>query len=321
MSYTDSINNCANISNFKLAQSYFANTPTARGASWRTDERPLIDTSSGRRLHHYRMRQNIEDGVVSYDVILYKTVMARFYAPDADGVEQRLYMGDRRQTSYHFMVSVLRTHPISTQDNRIVPIYANSFLVDENRFSLQLYVKDNIIDFERSKHTPHFIRRSNKADRMARADTLKHLDNFILMAQMRLPEYEANVELSERFGSQFGGDPVTRSDTANLQRLLGNEPDADAIGEFFGMGQSVFNVLASKRAYEQDDMTLASRYSYRSTATSPYSMLKNKVTADDFKKSLVGKIKQALDLDHRSDKVEIPQFVVEKDYPRTAIVL
>jgi hypothetical protein len=268
------------------------------------------------------MRQNIVDGVASYDVILYRTVMARFYAPDADGVECRLYMGDSRQTSTQFMYSVLRTNPVANQDGRIVPIYPRDFMTDGNAsFSLRLYVKGDTIDFGRSKHTPHFIRRSNKADRMARADTLKHLDNFVLMAQMRLPEYEANVQLSERYGSAFGGDPVSRSDTAHLQRLLSNEPDADAINEFFQMGQSVFNVLASKRAFEQEDMVLASRYSYRSGTVSPYEMLKNKVTADDFKKSLVNKIKQALNLDVRSDKVEIPQFVVEKDYPRTAIVL
>ena len=322
MSYVDSLSECARITNFTMAQSYFANTPTARGEAWRTDERPLIDTRNGRRLHHYRMRQNIVDGVASYDVILYRTVMARFYAPDANGVECRLYMGDSRQTSTQFMHSVLRTGPISYEDGRIVPIYPRDFMTDGNAsFSLRLYVKGDTIDFERSKHTPHFIRRSNKADRMARADTLKHLDNFVLMAQMRLPEYEANVQLSERYGSAFGGDPVSRSDTVSMQRLLSNNPDADAVNAFFDLGQSVFNVLASKRAFEQEDMTLASRYSYRSGAVSPYEMLKNKVTADDFKKSLVNKLKQALNLNVRSDKIEIPQFVVEKDYPRTAIVL
>ena len=323
MSYYDSVRNSARITDFHTAQSYFANTPTPRGASWKTNERPLIDTTYGRRLHHYRMAQNIFDGEVCYDVILYNTVMARYYPLDADGGAYRLYMGHSSHTSQQFMSHVLQMGDVSVRQSRVVPIYTKDFTTDRNAsFSLRLYVKDGVIDFDKSKHTQHYVLRSNKEDKQARLDALAKLDTYIMMAQMRIPEYIENVTLNERLGGPFGGKPLDYAHKLAIQDLLYGDANQAKLDVFFEIGQLVFDILASKRAFAED-LRIGSRYKYmyahQAQPIANYSELKKKVTADEFKKSLIAKILPAIGLDKKSNKVEIPQFVVEKDYPRTSI--
>ena len=96
-------NGCARIHSYEAAHKYFGTTPRSRGAAWRENEneRPL----GTNRQHHYR----IERGSLAsyYDVILYSTAMARYYAPAADGSYQVCYTHDSRTLSSQFMGHVL----------------------------------------------------------------------------------------------------------------------------------------------------------------------------------------------------------------------
>jgi hypothetical protein len=250
--------------------------------------------------------------------------MARFYAPEASGAERRLYMGDQTQTSQQFMWCVLNKRAVNYDYdiNTIIPVYHKSCrdIGEDKPFSLELYVVDDKIDISRSRHTPHFVYRANKDDRQQKANTLKHFDTFVLMAMMRLPEYENNVTIDYDKGRAFGGDPIGHSDRALMQRMLMVEPSQEEVDQFFQFGQCVFDVLASKRAMNQKNFTVARRwYSGTQQPTSPYSTLEKKITPEEFRKSFHNKIAEALQLRAKSTRIEIPQFVAVKDYPRTAI--
>ena len=77
-------------------------------------------------------------------------------------------------------------------------------------------------------------------------------------------------------------------------------------------------MLASKRAYKQRGFTL--RPVWQSTAPiDGIEKLEKQITADEVRKAVSTRILKALDLCKKSIKQPIPQFVVEKDYPRSNV--
>ena len=321
MGYSSSSHKLKSIGSFAQAKSYFESQPQRKGSKWLSYQRPLRDDKGGARLHHYRI-ENRNDGKY-YDIVLYNTVMARFYEPDASGAERRLYMGDATQTSQQFMWCVLDKRAVNYDydNNIVVPIYHKPCgdIGGNIPFSLEVYVVDGKIDISRSRHTPHFVYRANKDDRQNKANMLKHFDTYVLMAMMRLPEYENNVTIDYEKGKAFGGDPISNSDRSLMQRMLMAEPSREEVEQFFMFGQAVFDVLASKRGVKQRDFTVARRWYTNQQTSSTYAQLEKKITPEEFRKSFHNKIAEALQLGAKSTRIEIPQFVAVKDYPRTAI--
>ena len=323
MGYSSSSHRLQTISSFAQAKSYFESQPQRKGSKWLSYQRPLRDDKGGNRLHHYRI-ENRTDGEY-YDIVLYNTVMARFYAPEADGAERRLYMGNETQTSQQFMWCVLDKRAVNYDydNNIVVPVYHKPCKEIESGgnipFSLEVYVVNDKIDISRSRHTPHFVYRANKDDRQNKANMLKHFDTYVLMAMMRLPEYENNVTIDYEKGKAFGGDPISNSDRSLMQRMLMAEPSREEVEQFFMFGQAVFDVLASKRGVKQRDFTVARRWYSGTQPLSTYAELEKKITPEEFRKSFHNKIAEALQLGAKSTRIEIPQFVAVKDYPRTAI--
>jgi hypothetical protein len=301
-----------------------------KGKLWQAYQRPLRPDSGGARLHHYRIEKHIDEKY--YDIVLYNTVMARFYEPDASGAERRLYMGDQRQTSQHFMWCALDIREVNyvaplgagdDDNNTVMPVYERAIkdLGENQPFSLDAWFVDGKLDPSRSRHTPHYVYRSSKDDRQSKATTLKHLDTFVLMAMMRLPEYENNVTIDYDKGRAFGGDPISNSDRSLMQRMLMAEPTQQEVDQFFGFGQAVFDVLASKRACAQKSFSVARGWRNSSQKTDSYAELEKKITPEEFRKSFHNKIAEALQLGAKSTRIEIPQFVAVKDYPRTSVRL
>ena len=98
------------------------------------------------------------------------------------------------------------------------------------------------------------------------------------------------------------------------------EPSQEEVEQFFMFGQAVFDVLASKRGVNQRNFTVFRRwYNSAQQPTSTYAQLEKKITPEEFRKSFHNKIAEALQLGAKSTRIEIPQFVAVKDYPRTAI--
>ena len=301
------------------AQSIFNQRGAVRSKKWMENQRPLYKT-----YFHYR--------VVKYDthfdIILYSTVMARYYVPtmiDGKQHERRLFMGDKSQTSKDFMNHVLnkcswRRVENSQRGEVIAPVYNKAFMYDgDEPFSADFMYVDGVLDTTKSSHTPHHRMVSGNEDKVARAEVLKKFDNYLMLVQMRLPEFAAEATLSDRLGRPWAGGAVSEYDSRKcVGKIADDSATSDDIHEFFEMCQDAFNVLASKRAYKQRGFTL--RPVWQSTAPiDGIEKLEKQITADEVRKAVSTRILKALDLCKKSIKQPIPQFVVEKDYPRSNV--
>ena len=301
------------------AQAVFNQRGAVRSNKWAENERPLYKT-----YHHYRVAK-YED---HFDIILYSTVMARYYEPtmvDGKQHERRLYMGDNSITSKDFMHYVLGKDSWKRVENSqlgevIAPVYNRAFMYDgDEPFSADFMYVDGVLDTTKSSHTPHHRMVSGNEDKVARAEVLKKFDNYLMLVQMRLPEFTAEVTLSDRLGRPWAGGSVSEYDSRKwVGKIADDSATSDDIHCFFEMCQDAFNVLASKRAYKQRGFTL--RPVWQSNAPiDGIEKLEKQITADEVRKAVSTRILKALDLCKKSIKQPIPQFVVEKDYPRSNV--
>jgi hypothetical protein len=302
------------------AEKVFNQRGAVRSKRWAEHERPLYKT-----YYHYRVAKYDNH----FDIILYSTVMARYYVPtlvDSRVHERRLYMGDNSITSKDFMHYVLGKNSWKRVENSqlgevIAPVYNKSFMYDNDTpFSADFMYVDGVLDTTKSSHTPHHRMVSGNEDKVARAEVLKKFDNYLMLVQMRLPEFTAEATLSDRLGRPWAGGSVSEYDSRKcVGKIADDSATSDDIHEFFEMCQDAFNVLASKRAYKQKDFTLQSRWHTPSAPIDGIEKLEKQITADEVRKAVSTRILKALDLDKKSIKQTIPQFVVEKDYPRSNV--
>ena len=301
------------------AEKVFNQRGAVRSKRWAEHERPLYKT-----YYHYRVAKYDNH----FDIILYSTVMARYYVPtlvDSRVHERRLYMGDNSITSKDFMHYVLGKNSWKRVENSqlgevIAPVYNKSFMYDNDTpFSADFMYVDGVLDTTKSSHTPHHRMVSGNEDKTARAEILKKFDNYLMLVQMRLPEFTAEATVSASLGRPWAGGAFNEWNARKcIEKIADDSATSDDIHEFFEMCQDAFNVLASKRAYKQKDFTL--RPVWQSTAPiDGIEKLDKQVTADEVRKAVSTRILKALDLDKKSIKQTIPQFVVEKDYPRSNV--
>jgi hypothetical protein len=283
------------------------------------NERPLYKT-----YYHYRVAKYADH----FDIVLYSTVMARYYAPtmvDGKQHERRLFMGDNSITSKDFMHYVLHKDSWRRVENSqrgevIAPVYNRSFISDEHvPFSADFMYVDGVLDTNKSAHTPHHRMVSGNEDKTARAELLKKFDNYLMLVQMRLPEFTAEATLSDNLGRPWAGGAVSEWDARKcIEKIADDSATSDDIHAFFEVCQDAFNVLASKRAWKQKDFLLSPRWQSIAPVDG-IEKLDKQITAEEIRKAVSTRILKALDLDKKSIKQPIPQFVVEKDYPRSNV--
>lgn len=290
-----------------------------RSSAWGNNERPL-----DRLYKHKKIIQH--DG--HFDIVLYKTVMARFYKPIVDDRnvehERRLYLGHPSLTSRKFMWEMLGhfgqlggMHGIP--DGVVVPIYNKYFMQDGDAcFSADLMFVGGKLDISRSKHTPHYRTVSSKEDRQKRADVVRKMEVYINLALMRMPEFAAEASLSRKLGWTFGGEGYVHEYAQAMRPMLADAPidGADDVETFFHMCQMAYNTIASKRGMEQQDFTMGGLWTANSD---PVSKLNKPITTDEFRRAIVERIYKYAGVKHGSKRVELSQFPQRKDYPRTNI--
>lgn len=306
-------NNLPRLINYKQAHAYFeGRAKPPRSKNYEINERPLASVSA----KHYK----IIKGENYYDIKLYSTIMARFYAPDADGGERQLYMGHYSMTSRSFMWHVLGVTMInefeSDKGRVVMPVYNKvEGDVDGVSYSLDAYFKDNKLITAKSHHTPHFRFLSNNADKSERAQKKANLENYVLLATMRMTDYADNVDLDHRYGRPFGEYAFVAHAKEAIDGITNGAPTEENINTFFKIGQTVFDMLASKRGYEQRDFNLNT---WRG-AKSKLSDLLQPVTENDFSKAMLKRCLVIAGANKQSHRLEIPQFPLIGEYPRTNV--
>lgn len=309
------------IDRYARAKKHWDTTNKPRSSMWHDHQRPLKDSRS----YHYRIESLSPDKYI--DVCLHRTVMARFYAPNEDGNESRLYMGHDSRTSRNFMRDVLGIyHTAETVHGRKVaaPVCSTPFMRDDGTlFSARfVYAPGDKLIPSLSQHTRHWRKISSDEDKAERALARRRWEPYITLAQYRLQEFVAHVTINYDYGKPFRSRPLAYGmlgAVRELDKCLKRDelPRQEHIDDFFAMCQYVFDTAASKRGYTQRGFSMGHRWGQ--TGADPYELLERPVTEAEFAKAVEAKVFDIIGVTHKKGAVEIPQFVSASDYPRSNV--
>jgi hypothetical protein len=199
----------------------------------------------------------------------------------------------------------------------ILPVYSRTSIEDKDGtlFSLDAYFKDDKLITSKSEHAAHYRFLSNNADKAERAQKKANLENYVLLATMRLPDYTASVTLDHNMGRPFGEYAFVRHADDAVKSIVNGTPTEENINTFFQIGQAVFDMLASKRGYEQQGFNLNSWRGTKSTIAD----LAQPITESDFSKALLKRCLTIAGANKQSHRVEIPQFPLIGEYPQSNV--
>ena len=322
--FSNSVHQLPTIDSYEAAQMYFmTKAKPPRSKKWADHQRPLRNT----RLHHYRIEHHSQaDGQEWYDVVLYQTPMARYYKPE--GSRRRVLLnGSGTNMSNQFRWSVLRygrrfnTQAIfeGMEYTAIVPIHTKNEIVDKgDAFCVDLWFDDYLLDVAASQHTRHYTRKSNDEDKQQRKDVKQAMQSVLLMACMKLPEYERDCVLDHDYIHAFSNSASpSRDERFAMQCFVDGDFNQDALDTFFGYtAQKAYNSLAAHRAAREGKLR-QSHEMYRwvnyqrmpnGVEQAKASDLEQRVTEKDLEKRLWEIIKRNTSLFNQSESVELPQF-------------
>ena len=317
--------------NYDEALGTFAFRKAVRSIAWKPNERPLDPKP--------RSEHRLIEGSNSYgkyfDVKLYQTIMARFYEPkvvDSKRVERRLYMGHSSQTSQQFMHYTLRVDlgansiwedDVHADERIIMPIYTKHFMHDEDNtpFSLDAVFVDGVLDTVQSEHTKHYRLVADKDVRQFKQRVSAHFEPYIMLAQMRMPEFKASCTLDYKYGRAFGGEGFNRAFYTAVQEMwTAPEPMQRDIDVFFEMCQSAYNIIASKRGADQEDFQMAGSWYNRNTSTdNTVDDLKKPIEMNEFRRAILDRIQKYVGSNSLKKPEEVKQFPKNSEYPRSNI--
>lgn len=316
--FSSTIHQLPCLPNFEGAHKYFEATKKPRSARWADNQRPLKDTRST----HYRIERHERYGEVFYDLVLYSTSMARYYAPDADDNRTSLYMWHDSVSSRDFMYHVVGNSPKllkrQATDNRIlaVPYAASETIKDHGTsFTCKLVMdSDKRIDVANSWHPQMYRFVETAADKAVRLAFEKEVENVLLLSAMRLQDYEREfkyISHTDGFSKM-----ETKVRIGDLYKAHGF--DGPFIQGVFEMSQDVYNFLRSKRHIMAGGQE--ARYRYVSGAScwdDPDTIIGERVTEKDFIKTLKGHVLTRINMKLKRGAVRLPKWMPYDDYPGT----
>ena len=319
--------------NYEEALGTFAFRKAVRSSAWQPNERPLDPKP--------RTEHKLIEGSNSYgkyfDVKLYQTVMARFYEPkveDGKRVERRLYQGHASQTSQQFMRHTLYvdlgvnkqldSEGRYSDDSVIMPIYTKHFMVDgddNTPFSLDAVFVDGKLSIPESEHTKHYRLVADKDVRQHKAKVAAHFEPYIMLAQMRMPEFRASCSINYDLGRRFGGEGFNRAYYMAMQELWESpEPRQQDIDVFFAMCQKAYDIIASKRGTEQPDFQIKGSWYTRNTSTdNTVDDLAKPIEMTEFRRAILDRIHKYVGSNSMKKPEEVKQFPKSSEYPRSNI--
>jgi hypothetical protein len=318
--------------NYDEAVGTFAFRKAVRSGKWQPNERPL----DPKPVAHHRLIEGSNEYGKYFDIKLYQTIMARFYEPkveDGKLVERRLYMGHSSQTSKQFMYYTLRvdvganrqrdSDDMYSDESIIMPIYTEHFMKDEGvPFSLDSYWVDGVLDPTRSRHTPHYRLVADTDVRKFKQRVAAHFEPYIMLAQMRMPEFKAECDISYRLGQKFGGEGYNRAYYMAIQEMWTDpEPRQQDIDVFFEMCQKAYDIIASKRGMEQADFQVGGSWYSRQNGNknSTVDELAKPIEMVEFRRAILDRIHKYVGSNSLKKPEEVKQFPRNSEYPRSNI--
>jgi hypothetical protein len=317
--FSSSIHTLPSIETWEAAHNWFDATPRPRSTQkWADNQRPLKDTRSW----HYRIERY--NGGEYYDVILHRTVMARYYKPAAGG-RRVLYTGHPSNMSKQFMRRVLNVrhdNTWTTTDGRLVavPIANRDSVTDKgSTFSTDLWlVRDKTshgkrIDVAKSSHTTHYVKRMSPDDRATHKRARANMESLITLACMRIPEFHKRVYLDPGLLRPFSGVAASHQAWQALEAIVSGqfatlkpEQQERHIEAFMKLAEDTYDyeaVMVVAKDYIMDALDAVAEH------------VTEKVLADALWR--IAK-RECSTLKRRSDAIQLAPFMDAKDFPNTA---
>lgn len=266
---------------------------------------------------HMGIHKTAED-VIYYR--LYSTNVAVFYPPTPDGVSkiEMNYFNSQLTHIFMFQQGLNYYYQTTTDDREVKVPYVESWdrELKKDIPSATLYFDaNNKLIVERSSHKDIYTYKSSADDKQKRKDFKKKLDVLMTLAMFRLSEYRANAHLKEELGQPFGlawrNKPIEIDEFERVVKEVGvyETDNPHYINAFLDLGQSVFNILASRRAY---DSNLFYSWGRKPEELADMERKKkeiiNEVDAEDFKKSLTNRLLDLAEIKTGSVKTPWGQF-------------
>ena len=227
-----------------------------------------------------------------------------------------------KQTGYHNRI----TFETSTGTKVCVPL--NGYWNDQGKeFSAMLtFNRNHQLVVEKSWHADVYLRKSSNTDKAKRKNIKQQLDAYVTLQMFKLPTLKDNARPSEHQARPFGEFEGKYSDINIIRSAftldeipLGSQAFAEA---FDSIAQSAFDMLASKRIYNDDNgqgnrLFYAARGNSWYTRNEPDAQAKaeakiaeivDSITPEDFKTSLVQTLMKFAGLAQGSEFVPLPQF-------------
>jgi hypothetical protein len=259
--------------------------------------RPLQRTA----YDHYGIHRRTEDNAIIYR--LYQTNVCTIYPPNADGntlYEYRYY--DSPLTNNFIWTNTLHCYRLITTEGKevCVPyVHADAPYGQQAAPTAKLMMdKQGKLIVSQSWHADIATRVSTTEDKAKRKELAKQLDGFMMLIGLRIDQYRTNCTLDRDFGRPFAMEYRQPESIKNMQGVINGADakdmenigdilnDSETIDELVEMGQGVFDILASKRAY---DNGLLSYWRARGQATETIEAAKHViimgVSTEDFLKS------------------------------------
>lgn len=304
--FSSSIHHLPTINDFESAHDWFTKTPkpVTRNGQWIDNQRPLKD----KRSHHYRIEQG--RGGEYYDVVLYTTAMARFYAPTPDG-RRVMYTAHNSNTSKQFMRNVTRHSTLmhmDTTDNQTVAVpvsYKDCIYESGHGFSASLWFDNSPhkrLVVEQSAHTPMYVHKVGKSDKETRNHIRALCEPYITLACLRMGDWRRDEYVNEDLLTPFRGGVVTLfSEREAIRRMTeGKEVSQEFINAFMKLAEKVYDYEATKLYYKAN-------YASDKPVT-------EKVLADGLWRVIV---RETYALKRKSAAWPLPQFMNIMAFPRT----
>jgi hypothetical protein len=242
-------------------------------------------------------------------------------------------MGHSSQTSKQFMYYTLRvdvganrqrdSDDMYSDESIIMPIYTEHFMKDEGvPFSLDSYWVDGVLDPTRSRHTPHYRLVADKDVRQHKAKVAAHFEPYIMLAQMRMPEFKASCDINYRLGQKFGGEGYNRAYYMAIQEMWTDpEPRQADIDVFFEMCQKAYDIIASKRGMQQADFQVGGSWYSRQNGNknSTVDELAKPIEMVEFRRAILDRIHKYVGSNSMKKPEEVKQFPKSSEYPRSNI--
>lgn len=278
---------------------YFSRPVPPRSKKWAAmpdNARPLQRTA----YTHYGIHKRSSDQAIIYR--LYETNVATIYPPNAEGntLVECCYYESPLTNNFMWQQGLSYYRLTTTEGNEVCVPYVHSDAPygDPKPATAKLMMdKDGKLIVSQSWHADIATRVSTTEDKNKRKELFKQLDGFVMLIGLRIDQYRTNCTLDADYGRPFAteyrqppsiknvGDLVNGSDAKDIENIGDVLNDADTVDVLVDMGQGVFDILASKRAYDAELLGwYAQRAAPNGVDEAKHAIIKE-VSTEDFLKS------------------------------------